>query len=203
MVNYSYDELLDMLIKEIPIKNAKKCYCITFFALPAMGKSTVAKKIAEKTGLYITANDQVRRMLDDLGYTAEVSDSDFPRKLATDRTEYMLSKRTSMILDANVQNSYQQTIERFNKYNAKIYFVELNCSEEEVLRRLDKRALSFGKDKENLSRADRKIYYREVEKAKNNTVPREIIFHTIDTEKELDSQIDELLVKINEDLEDK
>lgn len=201
MANYTYEELLELIVADIPITNEKNCYAIAFIAFPGSGKSTVAKKISEKTGLYITANDKIRRTLEGLGYDVENTDRKLVESLSNDRTKYMLENKTSMIIDANMQFFYQMAIDNFQNYNAKLYFVKLECSEDEILKRIDARALNLGKDSGELSRAGRETYYAQREKSLNNVFPQNIIFHTIDTEKELDSQVEELLDKINKELQ--
>jgi ABC-type polysaccharide/polyol phosphate transport system ATPase subunit len=43
MNNYNYKQLLEMIIKDVPIKEDKNNYGISFIGPPGIGKSTVSK----------------------------------------------------------------------------------------------------------------------------------------------------------------
>ena len=47
---HSYEELLEMVVRDIPINKSKMVYGITFIGLPGVGKSTVANRLSKKTG---------------------------------------------------------------------------------------------------------------------------------------------------------
>ncbi|MCI9434728.1 MAG: hypothetical protein HFI86_05620 [Bacilli bacterium] len=66
------------------------------------------------------------------------------------------------------------------------------------MRRLDYRESQFGSENNNFSRAVRKDYYSYLEGLKNNPFPKEKIFFTINTEGNLDTQVDSLVKKIQE-----
>lgn len=63
------------------------------------------------------------------------------------------------------------------------------------MRRLDYRESQFGSENNNFSRAVRKDYYSYLEGLKNNPFPKEKIFFTINTEGNLDTQVDSLVKK--------
>lgn len=190
----NYDKLFEMVIKDIPIKSENKLYGISFIGAPGIGKSTVSKILSEKLGIYVTANDKIRRLLDEVGINASDNQA-LVERLASDRTVYMLKNNTSMIIDANMLTAYTAVEENFNKYNSKCLFIKLNCSEEEILNRIAKRKTEFGKTG-NFSRATEEDYYKYKHNEKENKYPKEKIFYTIDTEKDIEKQINELIIKI-------
>ena len=201
MKEYSYELIFEKLKEEIPIKRSDSVYGISFVAGPGTGKSYVANIISKKTGLYITANDRIRRLYDELGFNNLEYESDIKR-MSNDRTKYLLENRTSHIIDANMEFFWEMAENNFNNYDAKLYLVELVCPEEEILRRIEKRSKEIENQKDNQSRAGIEDYYSYLEKKKNKVIPREKIFFSIDvnvSDKELEEQIDELLRKINND----
>lgn len=190
-----YDYLYHLIIKDIPIVKDDFLYGITFIGPPGIGKSTIAKLLSKRLNLYVTANDKIRRMLDDLGIDS-VTNQPLVEKLAYDRSRYMLENHTSMIIDANCLTAYKLVEENFHSFHAPCFFIKLDCSEKEILRRLDYRETQFGKDENNFSRATRKDYNSYLERLRKNPFPEEKIFFTICTEKELAPQIEELVKKI-------
>jgi len=196
---YDYEKIFKRVISDIPVKRDNKVYGITFIAPQGTGKSRVSNILSEKLNVYVTANDKIRRILEEFGIDPE-EQSKLVNKLAEDRTIYMLENKTSMIIDANMRLFYDIAMSNFNKYNAKLYFVRLECSEEEILRRIDERSKNFGVDKENYSRANRENYAKYKEKEKNSYFPENLVFFTIDTEKDLNFQIDKLIEKLKKDL---
>lgn len=196
---YDYNQLLETIISEIPIKKDCKVYGITFIAPPGIGKTTISRMLADKLGIYITANDKIRRKLEDFNIDPE-KESKLVNQLAEDRTIYMLKNNTSMIIDANMRFFYETAMANFNKYDAKLYFLKLECNEEEILRRIDERSTKFGLDKENYSRAGREAYYKYKEKLQNSHFPEELVFFTIDMEKNVEAQVEQFIELLKKDL---
>lgn len=122
---HSYEELLEMVVRDIPINKSKIVYGISFIGLPGVGKSTVANKLSKKLGLYVTANDKIRRLLEELGYDVDGEYRTLALSLANERTRYMLKNGVSMIIDANMNGFYEMAINNFNEFNAKLFFIKL------------------------------------------------------------------------------
>ena len=197
-----YEKLFELVVADIPIKQENPCFGLTFIAAPGVGKSTVSKLIAEKTGLYITANDKIRRLFDSLNIDP-VENRKLVEQLANDRTVYMLKNKTSMIIDANMRFFWKNAKENFNNHNAKLFFIKLDCPEDVILQRIDSRAANFEKDTTNYSRAVRDDYYKYIEKCANNEFDESIISYTINTNDSLDgisSQIDQMLTHLKTEL---
>lgn len=200
-MNYSYESIFKKLVEEIPLKPSDNVYGITFIAGPGFGKSTVANIISKKLDLYITANDKIRRLYNELGFDDTVYEDDI-KKMANDRTIYLLDNKTSHIIDANMEFFWEMALNNYNNHNAKLYFVELSCAEEEVLKRIGVRKNNFGKN-DNLSRATEVDYYNYLEKKKTKGIPKDKIFFTIHTDTsvdEIEKQVDILIEKIKGDM---
>lgn len=193
-----YNELFNLVIKDIPLTNDEKVFGITFFAPPGAGKSTVSKILSEKTGLYVTANDKIRRIAESFGIDVN-ENKQMIEQLANDRTVYMLKNKTSMIIDANMQFFWQMAMDNFKNYGAELYFVKIDCDEETIIKRIKERALGFETNRENYSRAIVDDYYKYKEKSINRPIPEELVFFTIKTNtsiEEIEKQIDVLVEKI-------
>ena len=122
--------------------------------------------------------------------------------MANDRTIYLLQNKTSHIIDANIEFFYDMALDNYNSHNAILLFVELKCNEEEVKRRIENRTKAFSKN-DNQSRATIEDYYKYLEKKKKKTIPRELIFYTINTDssiEEIEKQVDSLIDKITHQL---
>ena len=196
-MEYSYEIILDKLLSEVPIKESNNVYGITFVAGPGFGKSTVANMLSKKLGLLIVANDQIRRVYDELGFDNTKYEDDI-KKMAYDRTVYLLRNKTSHIVDANMQFYWQMAIDNYSKYNAKLYFIELKCSEEEVLKRIQIRESNFGKN-DNQSRATIEDYNRYLRLKEEKGIPDNLVFYTINTDtsiEEIEKQVDLLVEKL-------
>jgi len=200
MHKYSYEKLLKLITDEIPLKPSTPTFGITFIGPPGVGKTTVAKLISKKTGIFITSNDRIRREFEKLGINAE-EEQDLVASIAKDRSEYMLKNKINMIIDATMTYYYNSIKSNFDKYNSKIFFVELKCPENVILKRIDDRAKSFGEDNENYSRAGRDSYFKYLEKLPLSNFPKEEIFFSIDTNGDIEAQVDELVLKIYREIE--
>lgn len=196
-----YSTLYEKIIEEIPIKPTNFVYGISFLGLPGTGKSTIASILSKKLNIYTAINDEIRRLLDNVGIDSS-KNRDLVWNLSRDRIKYVLSKKTNLIIDANGIRVYESLDKLFQEYNVHLFYVKLECEEEEILKRLDYREKMFGKNN-NYSRATRKDYYRNVECTKNIKFPSEKIFFTIDTMKDMNSQIDELVKRINNYINDR
>lgn len=198
-MDYSYDKILEQLLLEIPLNPQDKVYGITFIGGQGFGKSTVAKMLSKKLGLYITVNDRIRRLYDELGFDNKVYEDDI-KKMANDRTIYLLKNKTSHIIDANMEFFYEMAINNYSKYDAKLFFIELTCSEEEALKRIRNR---IENSDDNYSCATEEDYYKYLEKKKTHSFPKDKIFYTINTEnnlEEIEKSVDLLVEKIKNEL---
>lgn len=197
---YNYQKIFELLISKISINPVKNVFGITFVAGPGFGKSTVAEMLSKKLGIVVTSNDYIRRLYDSLNFDNEAYEADI-KKMANERTKYMLKNKTPMIIDANMEFFWQMAEKNFNDFGAKLYFVELLCSEDTVISRIKSRAESF-ENTSNLSRAGLKEYQTYLNKKRASTFPRDKVYFKIDMNKSLDeieAQVDKLVEKIRKE----
>lgn len=190
-----YYKLYQLVIADVILQPRGKFFGISFIGSPGVGKSTVAKMLSEKLNIYVSINDQIRRVLALEGMDPFENQA-LVEKLAYDRTSYLLENQCSVIIDANVLTAYPQVIANFARFFTECFFIKLDCSEEEILRRLDARKLLFDSDNRVFSRATRKDYYKYLNRLHNNPFPEEKVFFTINTELNLEPQVDQLIEKI-------
>ncbi len=190
-----YYRIYQMVIESVPLNPQDHFYGISFVGPPGVGKSTVANILSERLNIYVSINDQIRRLLSSCGIFP-FENQPLVEQLAIDRTSYLLEHSTSVIIDANMLTAYPSAIHNFARFSTECLFIKLECKEEEILKRLDARELLFDKDSRVFSRATRKDYYKYLDREKENPFPEEKIFFTINTEENLDQQIDKLIVKI-------
>ena len=148
-----YNEIYNQLINEIPLNKSENVYGILFIAGPGFGKSTITKMLSSKLNLFIASNDAVRRLFNENNDVPETKE--LVVKLVIDRLHYLLENKICHIIDGDSEFYYDEYKRIYNSYNAKMIVIKLECSEETILKRLDNRALSFGKS-DNKSRATRK-----------------------------------------------
>ena len=193
----NYQDLYNMVIEDIPLSNDDVVYGISFVGLPGTGKTTISHLLSKKLNIHVTSNDKIRRLLDSIGINSSKNQS-LVERLAYNRSAYMLENKTSMIIDADVLTTYSVVEENFKRFNAQCFFIKLELSEQEVLRRLDEREKQFGKEKNNYSRVTKEDYHKYINKLKNNHFPQNKVFYTINVEECLDTQINLLVDKIKD-----
>ncbi|MBR2704525.1 MAG: AAA family ATPase [Clostridia bacterium] len=198
---YSYNQIFNNLISNIPLKKSEKLYGITFVGGPGYGKSTIAKMLSSKLDIYSVTNDEIRRLYESLGFSEEKYSHDI-KKMGYDRRVYLLKNKTSHILDVNMEFAWERAINSYQSLGAKLLFIELVCSEGTILRRIKEREESFNQN-DNYSRATDQDYYKYLELKKNNQnqIPPDMIFYSIDTDKsidEIEKQVELLIKKIEE-----
>jgi len=190
-----YQKLSEKVIADVILYPQEQFFGISFIGPPGVGKSTVSKMLSEKLNIYVSINDQIRRVLASEGIDP-FQNQTLVEKLAYDRTSYLLENHCSVIIDANVLTAYPAVISNFSRFFTECLFLKLECSEEEILRRLDFRETLFDKDNSVFSRATKKDYYKYLDRYHQNPFPADKVFFTINTELDLEPQIDQLIEKI-------
>ncbi len=125
-----------------------------FFGLIATGKSTVAQAWAERNGLSYYNSDVVRKELAGLApqtHQREIADqgiytSEFTAKTYTallERAEQALRQDRGVVLDASYQRQADRDRVRMlaQRLGVRLYCILCVCPEEEMKRRMTKRAL--------------------------------------------------------------
>ena len=181
-------KILKDFLKDFPITKGKKerPYIILLDAYCGMGKTTVAKVIAEQDHSIILNNDEVRRFLNDYQDNTNLKDN-----LQKYRLEKLLENKNSCICDSCLCHNYEDKLEYYKSLGYPYYIIRLECSEETVKERLSKRVV----DENNASSATYNHYLWMKENIKR--VPLELIDFTINTEKDIELQVKEFLNKIH------
>lgn len=174
----------DKFIKDFPIPkgNKNKPYIILFDGYTGTGKSTVAREIAKKDGSIVLNNDQIRDWLNDYDDTTNLKND-----LQKYRLELLLKNHNSCILDSCFCHNWKEKIEYFNQLGYLYFIIRLECDETIIKKRLSSRV----KDGINYSIADFQGYLWMKENVSH--VDDNFIDYTINTEKNIESQIDQFI----------
>lgn len=179
---------LKEFVKEFPIHKGQKekPYIILLDGYTGMGKTTVSKELAKQDNSIILNNDEVRAFLNDYKDTTNLKD-----ELQKYRLKRLLLNKNSCICDSCLCHNYEEKLEYYKKLGYPYYIIRLDCSEEVVKERLEKRIVN----KDNASIATFNNYLWMKENVKR--VPLERIDFTMNTEKDIKSQVKEFLNKIH------
>lgn len=177
---------LKEFVKEFPIHKGKKekPYIILLDGYTGMGKTTVSKELARQDGSMILNNDEVRAFLNDYKDTTNLKD-----ELQKYRLKRLLLNKNSCICDSCLCHNYQEKLEYYKKLGYPYYIIRLDCSEEVVKERLEKRVVN--KDNASIATFNNYLWMKEnVER-----VPLELIDFTINTEEDIKLQVKEFISK--------
>lgn len=130
---------------------------LIFCGLPATGKTTLAKKVAEKINAEILRTDVIRKeIIKEPKYTEEEKDAVYREMFL--RAGKLLSSGKNVILDANFYKKSQRDDARrvAVRAHAKFFLVEVACPEEKIRERMRERAKEG--DESDANKMD--IYYK-------------------------------------------
>ncbi len=177
---------LKEFVKEFPIHKGKKekPYIILLDGYTGMGKTTVSKELAKQDNSIILNNDEVRAFLNDYKDTTNLKD-----ELQKYRLKRLLLNKNSCICDSCLCHNYQEKLEYYKSLGYPYYIIRLDCSEEVVKERLEKRVVN--KDNASIATFNNYLWMKEnVER-----VPLELIDFTINTEEDIKLQVKEFISK--------
>lgn len=177
---------LKEFVKEFPIHKGKKekPYIILLDGYTGMGKTTVSKELAKQDNSIILNNDEVRAFLNDYKDTTNLKD-----ELQKYRLKRLLLNKNSCICDSCLCHNYQEKLEYYKKLGYPYYIIRLDCSEEVVKERLEKRVVN--KDNASIAMFNNYLWMKENVKR----VPLELIDFTINTEEDIKLQVKEFISK--------
>src|SRR6187402_2064011 len=94
-------KLLKEYVKHIPLKVSKtnRPVVIAMVGLVGAGKSTLAREIATRLGVYVASNDAIRRFLNENGFPGDTPMQDMLQYVAEGSTRYLLEHRISHVID--------------------------------------------------------------------------------------------------------
>lgn len=177
---------LKEFVKEFPIFKGQKekPYIILLDGYTGMGKTTVSKELARQDGSMILNNDEVRAFLNDYKDTTNLKD-----ELQKYRLKRLLLNKNSCICDSCLCHNYEEKLEYYKKLGYPYYIIRLDCSEEVVKERLEKRVVN--KDNASIATFNNYLWMKEnVER-----VPLELIDFTMNTEEDIKLQVKEFISK--------
>ena len=125
---------------------------VLFCGLPGVGKSTLARSVACRTGASILSSDKIRKEL--IRYpTYTRTEGRLVYDVLMLLTKYLTAAGIDCILDAtfNRERSRMEVENKLLSNNVRLYVIECNCPEEIVLERLRNR-------KNDFSDADYSVY---------------------------------------------
>jgi predicted kinase len=125
---------------------------VLFCGLPGVGKSTLARSVACRTGASILSSDKIRKEL--IRYpTYTRAEGRLVYEVLMLLTKYLTAAGIDCILDAtfNRERSRMEVENKLRSNNMEMYVIECTCPEEIVLGRLRNR-------KNDLSDADYSVY---------------------------------------------
>jgi|LFRM01.1.fsa_nt_gb predicted kinase len=194
------EQLIEEYIKTIKTahNNTKKLFAIGFIGINGVGKSFVAKKLAEKIDLFIGSNDDIRRFLNNEGFKGASPNQELLQRIAEASGDWVYKNNISHIIDADLIK-FQEKARAIAKQNgAKLFLVHLTCSEKIILERLQKRQQEISVNPQNnLSRVGVEEYLKR--KGIHETTTIQDVFFKIDTGLKIDPQIEELINKLKQE----
>ena len=196
----SDQQLVDNFIKAIPIvnPNTRILFSISFIGNSCCGKTFIAKKISEKLNLYIYVNDTAKRYLNNLGFEGETPAPHILNKISVGASEYLYKNNISHIIDADLIRFHDSAKQIAENCGAKLYIIEIVCSEDVMLERIKQREENIRLNKEaSFSRAVTKEYFER--KKLHDSLPKPEFFFSIDASLDIDNQIDDLILKLKKE----
>ena len=129
-------KLFDAFLKEFPIPHGQNLhpFLVLFDAYIGMGKSTVAKALAPLIDAVIVNNDAVRDFLHEPRDVTNRKDI-----LQEFRIKALLANHNNCICDSNLCTHNYRKLHLYESLGCKYYIVRLECPEEVVCERLEKR----------------------------------------------------------------
>lgn len=180
-----------------------KLFSIGFIGITGVGKSYVAELLSDKTGILITRNDNIRRFLNEKGIEkVNTGEENFTimQYIAENTSVFLYQNNISHILDQDIIRFYEKAKNISERNGAKFILVKLVCPEDILLKRL---SLRTEKIEEGDTTNDSRVGIEEYEKRKivheSVDVPNEMIFMTINTGSNVESQVDDLITSLKVD----
>jgi predicted kinase len=187
------EELATQYLAQLKIHSSEiKNLVIGLIGLPGTGKSTVAAKIAEQTGILVVSNDNIRRFLNTHGHPGSRPDREVLEYIAVERTKFLFEKGISHIIDADLTSHVEKARNNATGFGFKLVLIKVECPEDIALARIEKR-LGEGTDE---SQASIKTYHKRVEFQEEHATEHYDLLATINTAEELLKQVESVSQKL-------
>lgn len=138
MTDQQYIDAYLATIKTMP-GNTKEVFLVGMVGLVGVGKSTFARALSERTGLYIASNDTIRRWLNEQGISGVSPRQDLVQKIAEASSRYLYAHKISHILDADLVEHYTTARRYSDEFGVRFFLFHLVASESTILARIEKR----------------------------------------------------------------
>lgn len=183
------EDMINKFIEKFPIikGNSKNPYIILFDAYTGMGKSTIALEIAKYEDVVILNNDEIRNFINDYDDKTNIKDM-----LQRYRLEKLLENNNNCIYDSCFCHNFETKLKYFKSLGYKYFIVRIECGDEIVKERLKDRTLN----KMNYSIANYDDYLWMKKNVRR--IPMELVDFVIDNEKEVETQVKNLIKYIHE-----
>lgn len=191
------EQLLKEYLKQLDLKshNTKQPFVMAMVGLVGSGKSTFAKELASKTGLYVDSNDVIRRFLNQKGYVGDAPVQETLQFIGQGVGNYLRKHNVSLIIDADVMKFYEMAQKNATKDAMKFYLVSIECADAIIRSRIIARTKQLARNKkENHSRADIAEY--EKRKAIHDATLKPAFDFVVHTDKPLEPQIKKICAKL-------
>jgi len=199
--------LVEKYINQIKVdpENTKKLFAIGFIATTGVGKSTTSQKIAERLGLFVASNDEIRRFLNKEGIPGIFPDQELVQRIAEESSRYLYDNKISHVIDADLIKFHATAKKNAEEHGAKFFLLHLVCPEDVIMKHLNERdkkisELSGSSDDKGMKNVGHSLSsvkeYEERTKVHKETPLPDYIFMRIDTSLPMEPQLDELEGKL-------
>src|SRR6266496_2162107 len=130
--------------KQLPVLKAPqpKKLLITFSGVPASGKTTLAKRLTADLDVHRVSNDEIRELIVNDGISLEgIVIGHISRRLIE---ELLQGSNRTIIVDSSIDRTWPAFFETAEKAGAATFVIRMNCSHEEI----EKRLMARGKSSE-------------------------------------------------------
>ncbi len=138
--NHHFAALYKKLLPDLEHHHARK-FLITFCGVPSSGKTTLAKRLSADLSAHRVSNDEIRDMLQSQGQSLEGITIG---KISGRAIEDILkeSQNKVVIADSSIDRLWPAFFETAERAEVPTFVIRMNCSKEEIERRLKLRGRS-------------------------------------------------------------